>query len=177
MNIRSIKFGQLTTEEISAWSASQRSEPALASPFFRPEFSRCVASVRSDVEVMVLEEDSRAIGFLPYHRDRWNVAQPVGGHLSDYDGLIAPAKLNLDPQKLLRACGLSAYHFYHLPSDQSFVAPFVWSQSDSLYLELSGGFNAYIAARKNGGHVMKEFRAKMRRLSRNFGSVRFEPRV
>ena len=174
MNIRVVKFENLTPEEIAAWSDIQRSEPSLDSPYFRPEFTEVVAAVRHDVEVAVLEETGRPIGFLPFQRSPWSIGRPVGGALSDFHGLIARPGLACDPLELLRACGLTTWHFNHLIAGQSWFAPFVWKEAESHYIDLSGGMNAYLAERQNGRRFMKKYGQKKRKLVREIGPVRYE---
>ncbi len=123
MNIRAVSIGQLTSDEIAAWSAIQCAEPELASPYFRPEFSQAGCSVRDNVEVAVLEESGHPIGFLPYQRSRWNGGGPVGGHLSDFQGLIASAAVRVDPIEVLRSGGLRAWRFDQLVSGRASFAP------------------------------------------------------
>jgi CelD/BcsL family acetyltransferase involved in cellulose biosynthesis len=177
MRIRTVTFKQLTTDEIAAWSHIQRTEPLLASPYFRPEFTESVAAVRNNVEVAVLEENGQRIGFFPYQRSRWNIARPVGTHLSDFHGLIARANVRCDPLDLLQACQLTAWHFDHLPANQACFAPFIWQAADSPYIDLAGGMGAYIAGRQNGHHLMSQFGQKSRKLAREVGPIRFEANI
>jgi CelD/BcsL family acetyltransferase involved in cellulose biosynthesis len=177
MNIRTTQFGQLTRDEVATWSVIQRSEPTLASPFFRPEFTAAVAAVRDDVEVAVLEEGGRTIGFFPYHRSRRNTAGPIGGILSDFHGIIAPAGISLDPIELVRACRLKAWHFDHLICQQRRFAPFAWQLADSPYVDLSAGFEAYLRGRKNRHGFESFFGKKSRMLARDVGPWRYEENV
>ena len=59
------------------WSEIQAAEPALESPYFRPEFTQAVAQVRRDVEVAVMFEGSDAIAFFPFQRGPLNIGKPV----------------------------------------------------------------------------------------------------
>src|SRR5262249_2405949 len=126
LNIRSVTYDRLSCDELAAWSAIQRAEPLLASPYFRPEFTACAAAVRDDVEVAVLEENGRPIGFLPFQRSRRNIGQPVAAIVSDFQGLIAPQNIAWDPIALLRECGLLAWHFDHVLPHQATFQPFIW---------------------------------------------------
>jgi CelD/BcsL family acetyltransferase involved in cellulose biosynthesis len=176
MNIRVVKFENLTNDEIAAWSDIQRSEPSLDSPYFRPEFTQAVAAVRNDVEVAALEEAGLPVGFLPFQRSSWNAGRPVGGALSDFHGLIARSGTTCDPLELLRACGLSTWHFSHLVGGQTWLAPYVWKQADSPYIDLSDGMEAYLAGRQNGRRFMKKYRQKARKLAREVGPLHYEVR-
>src|ERR1700730_19289886 len=88
------------------WREWQQSNPALMSPYFRPEFTRAVASVRSDVFVAVIED---AEGFFPFQRDRFGIGRPVGARMSDYHGVITRPGFSYDARQLVDRCGLSAW--------------------------------------------------------------------
>jgi CelD/BcsL family acetyltransferase involved in cellulose biosynthesis len=177
MRIHTSKFEKLAKEQLHAWSEIQRSEPHLSSPYFRPEFTRAVAAVRSDVEVGVLTEGTQAVGFFPFQRSGWNVAYPVGAKLSDFHGLIVSTKIDYDPRELLRSCGLRAWHFSNLLCEQRAFSPFVCREADSPYVDLSNGMDAYIAGRENGRRLMSKHGQSLRKLSREIGPVRLEPHI
>jgi CelD/BcsL family acetyltransferase involved in cellulose biosynthesis len=177
MDIHTIPFERLTSDELAAWSAIQRAEPALDSPYFRPEFSEAIAAVRNDVEVAVLREGGRPVGFFPYQRTRRNTGRPVGDQLSDFHGLIAPATVDCDPLELVRACQLKAWHFAHLRCDQTNFARFMWQPSDSPYIDLAGGFDSYVAGKDNGRRVMAEYKKKLGKLVRDVGPLHYQHHV
>jgi CelD/BcsL family acetyltransferase involved in cellulose biosynthesis len=173
MQIRTATLKQLTSEEVAAWNSIQRDEPELASPFFRPEFAQAVGSVRDDVEVAILEDAGRSFGFFPYQRSRWNSGRPVGSVLSDYHGLIAPARVGCDPTELLRGCGLNVLHFDHLIDASTSFAPFTWRQSDSWHIDVPETIDDYFAGRENGRSLKSEYGQKVRKLAREVGPVRY----
>jgi CelD/BcsL family acetyltransferase involved in cellulose biosynthesis len=175
MNIRTTTFEQLTSDELIDWSNIQRSEPTLWSPYFRPEFAQAVNAVQSDVEVALLEGQGRPIGFFPFQRSRWNDARPVGGHLSDFHGIIAGADVICDPLELLRACRLRTWQFDQLPVAQTSFAPFTLSSADSPYIDLTNGLDGYVAEKENGRRIMSKIGQKMRKLAREFGPIRYTP--
>ena len=84
-----VPANQLCSQQLATWSDLQQADPALDSAFFRPEFVQMVAAVRSDVQVAILREGRRTVGFFPFQRNRRNVAQAVGGRLSEFQGVIA----------------------------------------------------------------------------------------
>src|SRR4051812_9415494 len=113
MNFSVLPARQLTHEQTHAWAELQQENPLLASPFFRPEYTLAVAAVRDDVEVAVLEEGGRPVGFFPFQREWWAGGRVVGGRLTDYQGVIARPGLEWDAIELLRATRLSNYKFGH----------------------------------------------------------------
>ena len=86
---RLIALNELDAALVEAWRSIQRVEERLESPYFCPEFTRLVGSVRDDVRIVVIENDGRPVGFFPHQRAPWGRGKPVGGPLSDYHGVIA----------------------------------------------------------------------------------------
>src|SRR5207247_1307462 len=132
----------------TAWRVVQKSNPALANPYFSPEFTAAVAAVRNDVEVAVLVGATGAVGFLPYERGLRDVGTPVGGILSDYHGLISSPSLKFEPLDLLKSCRLAAWDFDHLLASQECFRPFHHHREPSPQIDVSRGYTAYAAERR-----------------------------
>src|SRR5579863_9921362 len=113
MHITRLKPQELTRDQRDGWSALLRTDPAFASPFFRPEYVTAVGSICPEVEVAVWEGEHGPLGFWPYHRDPRGVARPVGLSLSDLQGVVAKPDLDWTAAEVLAACGLSAWTFDH----------------------------------------------------------------
>ncbi len=141
MNIQVLPAEKLTAEQIAAWAEIQQADPALDSPYFRPEFTLLVAGVRGDVEVGVLEEDGEPVGFFPFQRGPGNTALPVGGKMSDFQGAIVRKNCRWEPDELLRGCRLSAWRFDHLIASQA--PEYHWRIAPSPYIDLSQGWDGY----------------------------------
>jgi CelD/BcsL family acetyltransferase involved in cellulose biosynthesis len=157
------------------WAALQSADPRLDSPYFRPEFTAAVGAVRASAEVAVLEDGSGLIGFFPYERGRFGLATPIGGHLSDFHGVIGDTDRIEDAVALLRGCRLNAWDFDHQLASQPLFAPFADVQSRSPHVDLTGGFAAYVAAsRASGSENVPQLRRKERRLADALGPIRFE---
>jgi CelD/BcsL family acetyltransferase involved in cellulose biosynthesis len=174
VKITAFPVRDLTPEHLAAWSSLQRAEPSLDSPFFRPEFTRAVASVRNDVGVAVLEEHGDPVGFFPYQRGWWGAGRPVGGKLCDFQGVIARAGLSWSVPDLLRATRLVSWHFDHLlPTQQPFQSSH-FAVCASPFMDLSSGFEAYqTASRSRGSRLIGETLRKARKVQREVGPLRF----
>ncbi len=175
MEVTVLHAAQLSPEQVNAWSRIQRTSPELDSPFFRPEFTQAVAAIRRDVEVAVLEDHSEVVGFFPYQRGRGGVAHPVGGRLSDFQGVVVRKGVVWNPVQLLKDCRLKAWHFDHVVASQAPLRPFHRLVEDSPYVDLSRGFESYAAG--HGGPGEKPFpnlAGKARRLQQKAGPLRFE---
>jgi CelD/BcsL family acetyltransferase involved in cellulose biosynthesis len=173
MKIHHLSARRLTDELVAQWRAILERTPLLAGPYFRPEFTAAVAQVRDDVEVAVLEEASEILGFFPYQRTRWNVAQPVGGRLSDYQGVIADAEVYWLPGEILSACRLSAWEFDHQLAWQTPLAQCFARRATSPVIDLSPGYESWLESRKSACAELKETLRKMRKLHRESQSVEF----
>jgi CelD/BcsL family acetyltransferase involved in cellulose biosynthesis len=177
MDITTISAKELSADHVAAWKDIQSADPSVDSPFFRPEFAQAVAAVRDDAEVAVMEQVGQPVGFFPFQRSRGNVGRPIGGRLSDFQGIVAKPGIKLDPLQLVRQSRLSAWSFDHLIAAQAAFAPFHWSGDCSPYLDVSVGYEAYLAERRAAGaaDVMQALRKK--RKSQRQLDVRFESRT
>jgi len=177
MEINVISARDLTGEQTACWSRLQEADTALKSPFFRPEYTRAVAAHCEGVEVAVLEEESEIVGFFSYQRDGRNSAGPVGGRLSDFQGLVSRKGLTFSAEQLIHRCRLTAWHFDRLLASQEPFQPHHGVVADSLYIDLSSGFEAYKAEqRKRGSQAIKKTQQKARKAARELaGPVRFVP--
>ncbi|MBI3547909.1 MAG: GNAT family N-acetyltransferase [Elusimicrobia bacterium] len=175
MKVRVIEARDLPPEHRARWSEIQAAQPAFRSPYFSPEFTALVASVRDDVRVAVLEEDGAPVGYFPYQLGPGGIGSPVGGGMSDYQGVIAPSGFAWTAEDLVRQCGMVAWDFHHLLASQAAFVPYHRKVSPSPFMDLSAGFEAYAAARRTAGSDMiPDLRRKARKLEREVGPLRFE---
>lgn len=174
MNVTTAPFGALEECQLSVWRALAASDPILSSPFFHPEFIGHVAAVRDDVEVAVLNERGTPTGFFPFQRGRFGTGHPVGAGLSEFHGLIASGRTRLNPVQLLRDCGLRRWQFDHLPLHQPGFDAAVCQRGESPYVDLSGGYAAYVESKRRGkSSVVKRTERKARKLAREVGPLSF----
>jgi CelD/BcsL family acetyltransferase involved in cellulose biosynthesis len=174
MKITALPARQLRPEHVQAWARLQQSDPDLESPFFRPEFTQLVASVR-EVEVAVLEEGGEPAGFFPFQRYFWGRGGPVGGRLNDFQGVVARPGLRWSAEDLLRACGLSAWNFDHLLPRQWPFQSYQFATANSPFMDVSAGYDAYLTQQKRkGSRDFLDIPKKVRKVEREIGPVRFE---
>ena len=175
MNITVVPGRRLAPEHIKAWSEAQEADSALASPFLRPEFTLAVAGVRDDVNVGVLEQGGQAVGFFPYQRGRFSIGHPVGGPLNDLQGVIVRPGIDWDGVQLIRGCGLLEWKYGRLLASQ--LKPFHLRRHSSAFIDLSRGYDAYVAEKRRAGinpeNILRLAR-KTRKLERDVGPLRFE---
>jgi CelD/BcsL family acetyltransferase involved in cellulose biosynthesis len=146
--------------------------PEFDSPYFRPEFAQTVAIVRKDVEVAVLEVDGAPAGFWPFQRTKWNIATPVGGRMSDFQGVVCHKCLRWNAEQLIRGCGLAAWEFDHLLAWQQPFRAHHWKTAPSPYMDLSGGFDGYRSTAH--AQTISQVLRKRRKLEREIGPLRIQ---
>ena len=168
-------FADLSERDIADLRALQQADPAHNSPFYAPDFSRAIHVAGKPVHVALISDDRKLIGALPFHKGRLGTGVPVGGQISDYQGVIGPSKTSFETSKLLKACGLKSYDFNHLPIDQIVLAKGKFHTAVSPYIDLSDGFESYLAKRRaKKNKVLKNAIRNLRILERDIGKVRVE---
>ncbi len=70
------------------WRAMLAANPALTSPYFRPEFARSAGRVSPGAGVAVFSRGGETVGFFPHQR-RGGAMQPLAAPMNDYHGIIA----------------------------------------------------------------------------------------
>jgi len=174
LKIYALPADQLTPDHIEQWSALQCENADFDHPFFHPEFTRAVAAARDDVEVGIIERDGRYVGFFPFHREANGVGQPVGGTMSDINGVIVAGDVEWTTRDLLRGCGLTAWYFDHLVTTQAPFEPHYRATEDSPYMDLSAGYEAYVKQRRDAGSSsIKQAERKARKIADEVGPLTF----
>lgn len=147
------------------WQEIRGASPALASPFFAPEFTKIVGEVRRDCRVTVLRRDGDTVGFFPFHAGPRGVARPIGRKLADYQGVVVDPTVEWDAPELIRRSGLRSYSFDHVLASQTQFRPYLDAVERSPILDLT------IERSERLGP--DEAWLKRRRIERRFG-LRFE---
>lgn len=173
VNYRTVRGAELTSADVAAWRAIQSARAEFASPYFCAEFTLAVAAERRDVFVVILTEGGRAVGFFPFQRGAMGQGRPVGGPLSDFHGVIAEPGAAWEPESLLRAAGLSSWEFDHLILSQDRLSPFRTGEAPSPIMDLTGGYEAYMAGRRaEGTKQILKAEGLARKLEREVGAMR-----
>jgi CelD/BcsL family acetyltransferase involved in cellulose biosynthesis len=174
MKVTLVPGRELGSDLVAAWTRLQAANPDLASPYFHPEFTTSIAAVRSDVEVAVVEADGAIVALFPFQREQASHGRPVGGIISDYQGLICAQDFQFTPTELLQGCRLDSWDFDHLIASQSSLTPFHWSNDASPQIDVSKGYEAYVHDRRAAGsEQIKKTYNLMRRIEREIGPLRF----
>jgi CelD/BcsL family acetyltransferase involved in cellulose biosynthesis len=178
IKVHVVRPAEIETGHVDLWRRLQQGAPWLDSPFLSPEYALAVGAARGDVEVAVLEREGETVGFLPFQRGRRNVGRPVGLRLSDLSGAVVRADVTWNPQEVIRACGLTSWHFTSTPAAQEALQPYQLRTIESPYVALAGGFHAYLEGRRRAGsELIQQARRKRRKFERERGPLRFEWRT
>ncbi|WP_309093188.1 GNAT family N-acetyltransferase [Phenylobacterium sp.] len=78
----------LGESEWGDWRAMLGANPALDSPYFRPEFTQVAARISPNAAVAVFSRGDRIVGFFPHQR-RGGALQPLAAPMNDYHGIVA----------------------------------------------------------------------------------------
>ena len=174
MKAKVLPPSQLDRDLLARWSWLCDANPLCQSPFYRPQFTLAVAAARPDARVAVLERGGNVVGFFPFHLTRGDVAKPVGGHINDYHGPILAPGISVAGPALLRAAGLSAYDYNHLPTAFSTLAEGAHTFSYSPRMDLSDGYDAYVARKDSRWtKAQREVRRRQRKTETEIGPLRF----
>jgi CelD/BcsL family acetyltransferase involved in cellulose biosynthesis len=174
VKISVVRATDLGTDELAQWRDMQESQPSLRSPFLSPEFTLAVSRVRASARVAVLEDGQQIVGFFPYEIRRRVVGVPIGFGISDCQGLVHVKGLDWDPMALLRACGLPVWEFDHLMGDQEPFAAYHTDRTGSPIMDLSAGYEDYVAGQMRAGDVVRQAMRKQRGMVRDLGEERFD---
>ena len=173
--VRVVEPAVLTDRQRACWSRIQETSGEFSSPFFRPEFTDCVAAARNDAAVAVIEREGEPVGFMPFQKAGRGVGQPIGAPLSDMQGVVIPPEFEWNALDVLRPAGLSTWHFDHLLASQAQFAPYHAYVDDSPFIDLSKGFDAFCAARRAAGtRAIAQAQRKRRKFERERGALRFD---
>jgi CelD/BcsL family acetyltransferase involved in cellulose biosynthesis len=163
---------ELGRDDCFTWLSVVRGNVALASPYFRPEFTTAVGRARSDARVCVLEDGARVVGYFPFQRGSLGGGRPIGGPLSDYQAVIAANDDSFDVDELLKGSGLAYWEFDHLIASQAPFRKHHRTHAASPFIDLSNSFEAYLAARRRSGSALfVQLERKARKLTREVGTV------
>ena len=178
LKITALPARDLTESHWARWEEIHRGNPDLDSPYFHPEFTRIVGSLRPDVFVAVLGPLKDPRGFFPYQRRRFGFGAPVGSRLSDFHGVIAPRGAAFDVPELMRACRLSSWDFHALPEVQASFASHVARTVESHFIDARGGLEGYEdALRRLSSSQAQRLRSWRRKAEKEFKKIEFVPHV
>src|SRR5262245_21521753 len=174
MKVSIIQPSDLDSSLAATWRVLQNSNSELANPCFSPEFTRLTARGRDQDLVGIVEEGGLPRAFFPFRRQFHGIGGPLGGILSDFQGIICGPDFLCDPKLLLRGCGLQIWDFDRLIAGQQIFGPFHAKYDSAPVISLAMGYESYVQERRHAGtEQIKKCGNLLRRLELEVGPVSF----
>lgn len=168
-----IGSSELDDHLTQVWDALLDESADYSSPFFSHGFVSAVGRHRNDLRIAVLRSDGKITGFLPFHLTHGKCAAPVGGQISDYQGVIgAVTDTGSRGEKLMRNCGLSAYDFNHGLASHPMLSANAFSFSESRRADLRDGFERWKSDVSAQSKQLKALTRNKRKIEGELGPLR-----
>src|SRR5262249_25997343 len=130
---------------------------------------------RQDVQIAIIEDGSKIVGFLAHHRGALSVGRALGYGLTNGQGMVHVPDLEWEPGELLAHCGLVVLEFDELLAHQlDTFAPRRATTASAPFVDLSVGWEELLGVKRAASSTVKSVQRKQRKLSREAGEVTFE---
>lgn len=154
----------LSAADRAAWLGFRRARPSLSSPCFTLDWCDAVHAARGDLKVARIGHGGVFQGLLPFHHGHLGALRPAGGPMSDVHGFVCGPSAQIDPDSLVAALGARTFRFTGAPADDPGLA-FAATPADGFALDLSDGYDAYVARRSAAEpKAFRNLRSRRRRL-------------
>lgn len=175
MRVQRLAFRDLTPAHREQWNAYVGAEPSRHSPYYQLGFFDALVGVGRPIEVLVAEDDTGVLAFLPFEQ-RGRHTLPAGGGMNDYQGPICRPGSAPDPVAMIRQGGLRRFQYNHLyPADLEGWSRFNIKTMISPQQCVVGGAEGYAGRLQSSGQK-GEFKASQRlgrKLAREVGELCF----
>ncbi|MFO0869037.1 MAG: GNAT family N-acetyltransferase [Pirellulales bacterium] len=172
--VETLPAARIDAELAASWEALRREWPAYASPFFAPEYTRLVGQLQPQAEVGVVFGEGRLLGIFPFQRTG-RLAQPIGGGITDFQGIVMRDDTPFPPCQLLRACELDSWEFRYLARGWSALEKCRFRRLNAPAIRLSDGFATFEQdLDQRGSDLLPKSIRGLRTLAKRVGPVRFE---
>lgn len=152
------------------WRDMLAADPALNSPYFRPEFAQVAGRISPDAAVAVFSRGGETVGFFPHQR-RGGALQPLAAPMNDYHGVIAFPGQAPSLEEAARALGATRLNVTAWVGETS-----LGEDRRTVQVELGdGGYDAWYAERRaNQGKFFKDKERARRSMEAELGPLRVE---
>jgi CelD/BcsL family acetyltransferase involved in cellulose biosynthesis len=172
--IEVLPAAQMDPGMAAAWESLRADLPGSTRPFFSAEYTRLLGQVTDNTEVGIVQREGRIHGVFPFQRIGRS-AYPVGGSLTDFQGILMREGTPFGACDLLRGCGLDAWNFRYLIDGWSALDASRFRRLTSPAIGLSRGFETFeqdLAER--GSDLLYRTNRRIRSLAKRVGPVRLE---
>jgi CelD/BcsL family acetyltransferase involved in cellulose biosynthesis len=170
-----LDYNELTDVDFHNWQGFQALDGSLASPYFSPAYFKAVNQVRPGVKVLRFHENGRPAAYWPFRKGAFGTARPVAGSMDDLHGIIAhpAARLDLRHADVRRRIG--GYAFSAVPFGQRRHGLHGQSGDGNQVIDLSHGFEAWLAARSaDSSNFRREWRKSEKLMANADVSIRHD---
>ncbi len=175
LNVDIVHPRELSARDIELWAEYQAATPGQAGPYFSSGWTRLVGQMRSDVRVGVFYDSNHTLGFLGFQGMGRRALMPVGGVLSDYQGVVARPGVQIDLHLLVRAARAGRIDLNHALGAPASPGWRQRGEHASWTVDLSAPFEDYAAHRRAAGSkIVRRMTRRRNALERRFGEVRVE---
>jgi CelD/BcsL family acetyltransferase involved in cellulose biosynthesis len=165
---------ELTSGEREAWNTFLDSDPALGSPYFTLEFAECCEEARDDTRIALIRRGGELKAFLPMQTGRLGYVRPLAGPLGDVHGLIAEPGCTLVLQDVMQAARIPVFDFHSALCSQSAFADQALHRDGSWIMDVSEGYDCWLARRKSvSPKYVRNIATRQRRLNEADGGHSF----
>ena len=171
LKVEIVGTGALSDTAWAAWRALLDDNPALASPYFRPEFARIAGRVSPRAAVAVFSRGGETVGFFPHQR-RGGAVQPLAAPMNDYHGVIARAGMAPSLEETAGALDAARLNL------TAWVGPTaLGGDRRTVQVELGdGGYESWYAERRAAhGKFFKDKERARRSMEAELGTIRPAP--
>ncbi len=171
--------GDLTADMIAHWASLQGLDAAWDSPFLSPLWPLAVERAQGGgdrgLRIAVLAEGGKPRGYMSARVGAFT-AMAAGAPMCDYQAMVAEPGAGFDAKDLARALGVHRFDFGHMLASQAAFAPYSRGEASAWVVDVSEGYAAYAAGRREAGvGIIKDLEKKTRKIEREMGPIVFTP--
>ena len=165
-----VGLDKLGEGEWAAWRGMLADNPALASPYFRPEFSQVAGRISPNAAVAVFSRGGETVGFFP-HQKRGGALQPLAAPMNDYHGVIARPGQGPSLEAVARVLGAGRLNLTAWVGETG-----LGEDRRTVQVELDeGGYEGWYAERRaTHGKFFKDKERARRSMEAELGPLRVE---
>lgn len=163
---------QLCGQIAEKWNSIRALNPKNSSPYFDIEFTKAVSRIRNDTEITVISDGADILGFFPFQRITPTHAEPIGGRLNDWHGIIGYPGIEVCWRRLLRESNLKSFGFHAIVETN--LDKYTFRKLATHHLDLREGWPAYRQWVRKNSTTIKRQGQKIRGLEKAHGKIRFE---
>lgn len=172
MKVTTQKFSSLSATHLDKWCEITRENDTYSSACFHPKFFESCAIAGREVNVSIIDCEE-GIAFFPFEVTSKNMAGPVGGVMSDFQGIVSNLERTFDLYEIVKLSGLKKFAFDHLVNGESIPPDSVSAVSP--VIDVSDGYESYREKKiQDKSKLFKKIEKIKRDAENKLGFLRYE---